>query len=343
MDNEQRKKSFESLFNEFLHDEGSDAPRNGHSFSHPADEDDEDESLYTEGMTEGMSDELDHEILMHRDAHFGGDFKTMIDYYSQEGIGVLPEITLERLEYLDQCEQELNQNLSTSLLSAGEIDKTLRSRKIYANLKNIYEEGGEENTIPRLIADLILTEDEEPTKETMACIEMGPKIVPELIQLIKTDEFYDPIFPGYGLAPALAIYCLGQIGDPTSIVPIFESLNEDIVFDEETVIEALVSLGDPAKEFLLKLLKGRPITEDNENAAFILSGFSEDPQIAKAALTQLQDLSIYSHTFFVSYLLCNCVSLEDPKDQQQLLELARNPNVPKEIQLEIESLAEDWK
>ncbi|NGX55683.1 MAG: hypothetical protein KR126chlam2_01322, partial [Chlamydiae bacterium] len=45
---------------------------NGHSFLELGQEHE---------ATYGFTDELDHEILMHREAHFGGDFGVMFDYY----------------------------------------------------------------------------------------------------------------------------------------------------------------------------------------------------------------------------------------------------------------------
>ena len=36
-----------------------------------------------------LTDELDHAILMHKDVHFGGNFSLMIEYYKEEGKGVI--------------------------------------------------------------------------------------------------------------------------------------------------------------------------------------------------------------------------------------------------------------
>src|ERR1700722_14207481 len=82
-----------------------------------------------------LTDELDHTILMHRDAHFGGNFQTMIDYYDQEGIGVLPELDIERIQYLAEVELELQQDLSNVLLSAPEKEKIAAVKKAYLDLR----------------------------------------------------------------------------------------------------------------------------------------------------------------------------------------------------------------
>src|SRR5947209_4757065 len=53
-----------------------------------------------------LTEEMDHEILKQRDAHFAGDFKVMHQYYQQDGLRQHPDIDLERIEYLAQIEAE---------------------------------------------------------------------------------------------------------------------------------------------------------------------------------------------------------------------------------------------
>ena len=54
-------------------------------------------------------DELDTEILKHRDAHFGGNFQVMIDYYEQEGIGVVPDFDIDRIVELHELQEKLGE------------------------------------------------------------------------------------------------------------------------------------------------------------------------------------------------------------------------------------------
>ena len=81
-----------------------------------------------------LVDALDHEILMHRDAHFGGLFSVMIDYYQTEGKGVQPQFSLQRIEKLQQLEKELKRvTMERDILKeatvffAGESKKNTRS------------------------------------------------------------------------------------------------------------------------------------------------------------------------------------------------------------------------
>ena len=86
-----------------------------------------------------IADALDHEILMHRDTHFGGLFSVMLDYYAQEGKGIQPQITLDRIEKLDIMEKQVKQNLAAMFLLAEEMQKVADSREAYRQLRSIYE------------------------------------------------------------------------------------------------------------------------------------------------------------------------------------------------------------
>ena len=44
-----------------------------------------------------LLDAIDLDILMHKDAHFGGNFDIMIDYYEKEGVGSMPDFETDRI------------------------------------------------------------------------------------------------------------------------------------------------------------------------------------------------------------------------------------------------------
>jgi hypothetical protein len=81
-----------------------------------------------------MVDAIDHEILMHRDAHFGGQFPLMLDYYQKEGKGIQPEFEISRIERLALLEGQLKQNLAALFLATHEIQKVADSREAYQRL-----------------------------------------------------------------------------------------------------------------------------------------------------------------------------------------------------------------
>ncbi len=107
-----------------------------------------------------LIDAIDHQILMHRDAHFAGQFDIMLHYYRKEGKGVQIEFDLPRIERLAHLQEQQNVNLAALFLAGEEIEKIADSKEAYQKLRAIYEVKSTKNPIPRLIADLILSEEE---------------------------------------------------------------------------------------------------------------------------------------------------------------------------------------
>ncbi len=341
MSDQEKRKSYLSIFEEVSKVRGTPEGQNGHPYPGLGEE----ENPHFEEESYALTDELDHEVLMHRDAHFGGDFNVMFAYYQEENIGIHPDLDIERISYLAEVEKQLGQDLAPLILTGTEAEHVARARRAYEKLKEIYEIDEEEeiSRFPRLIADLILTESEEPEDEIEAIISQGTRIVPELLQIIKSDDAYDPLFPGYGYAPYLAIVCLGRIKDPSSVIPLFEILGRDMIFDEEVVLDALAEIGESAKQFLLDIIKGRPITKDTINAAFALTVFSTQSDVAITCFEQLQDAEILEKSLLRSYLLYNCEGIRGTPYEEALAKMIDNPELPSDFRKEIETLIREWK
>lgn len=171
---------------------------------------------------------IDNAILMHRDAHFGGDFDVMIDYYQKEGRGVCKDFDIERIQQMAHTEKSSGKNLSPLMLSGPEAEKVADARKTYQELREVCENKKATNTVPRLIAELILAENDEIPQAIKAVVAEKTAAVPALIDLLRSEDFYDPLNPGYGEAPALAAKCLGQIGDKRAIISLFEAIGSAI-------------------------------------------------------------------------------------------------------------------
>ncbi len=334
------KKDFNSMFREISTETSKE--KNGHPYP-GIDEDEEDEEIGDEVEDFSLTDELDHEILMHREAHFGGDFKVMLDYYLGDHIGVNPDFEIERIEYLAEIEHQLEKNLAPLLLSAQEAERIALARRAYRELKAVYEGDSRGEDIPRLIADLILSEEEEPEAEIEAVVAQGEKIVDVLLKMIASDNAYDPLFPGYGYAPYLAILCLGKIKSTKSIIPLFEMLGLETQFGEEVVLEAFAEIGLPAKRFLLKQIESRPLTGDNVNAAFALNAFPLDEEVSIAAFKQLQDPEVRESPLLSIYLLCSCEALKNTPYQKTFIALAQDPSLPRDLQREMQKMVLDWE
>ena len=286
-----------------------------------------------------LIDEHDHDILMHRDAHFGGNFSLMLEYYAKEGKGVQPEFEVSRIRQLQQIQLQTEGNLSDLLLSEEEKNRVEQAKSQYFTLREIYSHPF---SIVHLIADLILTEDVEATKEMDLLIKEKDKALAPLIELLENDSFYDPLFPGYGYTPAYAACCLGKMKAEKAIAPLFHALDKADFFHEETILEALIHMGEPAKYYLVKALSTEPLSNDNENAAIALLSFSKDPEIAKAYLQMLLKPLCRKKILLSTYLILGCEHLLE-KDRAPFFTLAEQKDLPSELTQEMEFIVQKWK
>jgi len=290
-----------------------------------------------------LRDEQNAEILMHRDVHFGGNFKIMLDYYAKKGKGVCGEFDLSQIETLAEIELRAEKNLAPFILSGTEAEKVARAKKAYKKLRDLYEKENLSSRFPLLIADLILTEEENPQTEIEAIVVEKNAIVPALLELLKAEDYYDSLFPGYGQAPALAAKCLGMIGDKRAIIALFEGLGAAEFKDEENLLQALQAIGEPAKQFLLNVVKAHPINTDNEKAAIALLSFKDDPHVAKTCLELLDDPEVRKDFALSTYLVLVCEGLRDDDLRQKFAALADNFSISSALVRDIKSIANAWK
>lgn len=291
-------------------------------------------------MTIPLLDAIDVEILMHRDIHFGGSFEIMVHYYEKEGVGVMPDFSLKRIKQLKKLEEELQENLSAKCLPLPTLELIERAKAIYRQLREVYEK--KENPLGILISDLILTEEDLPKKEIEALVAQGEEGMQALIKLIDSSDFYDPLYPGYGRAPMHAATALGKIGNPKAIPHLFMALGQQNFFVDEAIIQALNKMGKPAKEFLLKRLVHKPITQDNEHAAIVLTSFPLDEEIALIALSLLQEEEVLKHEGFCSYLICAVEGLQKKEERERFLALAKSGKFSKLLKNEAAMVVKAW-
>jgi hypothetical protein len=288
-------------------------------------------------------DAIDHEILMHRDAHFGGQFSIMLDYYRQEGKGSQPEFDIPRIERLAVLEDQLKQNLAALYLAGNEAQKVADSREAYRKLRAIYEVKKPKTPYPQLIADLILAEDEEAESEIAAIAAEKDKIVPALIDLLRTEDFYDPLFPGYGQAPFLAAKCLGRIGDKRAIISLFEALGQGDFFADDQILKALQAIGKPACDFLQHVIKGRPLNEDNEKAAIALIAFKDENGVADLCFDLLQQEDVQKDLCLPTYLVLACAGLKDEEKRAAFVKMSKNDQLPSLLREDMKTVIGDWE
>lgn len=321
------EKSFEDILNEV-----------NASFAPPPRED----NPFQEFEEHTLSDAEDSQILMHRDTHFSGNFPLMIEYYLRDSKGTQKEFTAERLIYLHDVEKHTGENLAPTLLSGADMETVAHARETYKRLRELYESEVETKSNSHLIADMILSEEEMPQKEIDAIVERGSKIVPSLLRLVTTEYFLNPLYPGYGFAPMHAAICLGMIGDPRAIQPLFESLGHLDFFAEEHVIDALKLLGKPSLDFLIDVLASTPVTQDNEKAAMALMAFKEDPRVAETALELLEKEIAGSDETLSTYLVLLCESLSDSSDQARFRALVEEQKIPAFAKEDANLIMKNW-
>ncbi len=227
------------------------------------------------------------EILLHRDCHFAGQFPVMLDYYRHGGKGVCFEVS--EIESAMAIEKGAGENLAPLLFSESDMKQVAKVRMLYQGLREICEQEDPKNPHPKLIAELMMAEEEDEAEALEAVVARGGEIIPELIQLATHEEFGSPLFPGYGKAPLLAIRALGQVGDRRAIIPLFEQIGSDNWEIEGAALEALGQLGEEVYPFLISVLQGRPITQDTERAVVALTSLPTRPEVEEALTTLLAE------------------------------------------------------
>lgn len=288
-----------------------------------------------------MIDTIDMEVIMHRDAHFGGSFDEMLNYYMQQGVGKMPDFEIDQMLRLQTLEKELGENLFDTYLPDPAKEQVYAAKKMYQDLRDVYTDP-QATQESKLLSDLILSEEELPEKEIEAIVKEGKEIVPTLIYLLSSATFYEPLNPGYGRSPIFVAKCLAEIQDDRAIPPLFEALGQDNFFTDEEIIKALASFGERSKSFLIKRLQSIPFSNDNEYAAIALSGFADDPDIARASLELLEKEETLKTPLFASYLVFACSSLAKPDERERFINITKKEALPKTIFEEMKIVIKNW-
>ncbi len=288
-----------------------------------------------------ITDTDDLAILMHREVHFGGNFALMLDYYRKGGKGVMPEFEIKRIEALAEEELRIGKNLAPLLLTAKEAEEIKAAKDAYEGLRELYSAKSTKNKLPLLIADLILSEEEEPEKEIEALL-AEKAVVPYLIDVVRSEDLYNPLFPGYGKAYKYAAKALSRTGDKRALIALFESIGRGDFFDDEVCLRALYSIGEPAKTFLLRILTSTPINEDNERAGIALIAFKDDSEVTSTCFNFLKTLDLKQEIALATYLILICEGITDPALRKEFETFSKLPSIPKELRLDFKTILDGW-
>jgi len=251
-----------------------------------------------------LLDETDGIIIAHKEAHFGGSFHAMIEYYTQDGIGVSEECPLHRIQELYYIEKNSDENLTAILLPHHKIQEIENAKTLYYRLKTINEEAT--NVLAREIGELILTEEIYPESTIQKIVEFGDDAIEPLFTLIDADEMYSDLFPGYGLAPLNAIRALSKLSSLKILNKAFLLIGRH-GFEYDEALTFCCANQPKAEEFAMHRLSQSP-SKDGEHASIILSKLQSEKG-AEKALTILESLpASEDNTYYIylAYLLEYC-------------------------------------
>ena len=190
----------------------------------------------------------------------------MLEYYLKDGVGVDDRISARAIEEYQKNEKPLTKK---------EAARVSRATEAYKKIQELYEAKSESGSA---LADLILSEEIEPHYE--AVLAHKEILLPRLVDLINDERFEDPLFPGYGLAPARAVKALTLIGGKKAMRAFFTKLlHVESGELQEEILSALESLHP--FEFLMTVLRSRPIGIENQTAAMTLGAMRLDEKILK--------------------------------------------------------------
>lgn len=273
-----------------------------------------------------LEDGIYNDIIMHRNVHFGGKFEFMHEYYQGEGPAIQPDFELSQIEKLAVMEQKMGQDIAPFSLTETEVEKVHDAIKFYQALRKLHSISQDKTSIPTLLVDLILSEDNLPQEE-IDNLAKNEKAITYLIDLLNCEELFDPLFPGYGKTPQHVARALGKSKSIKAIEPLFHNMKEDNFIHEEAVILALKEIGEPAYDFLIKVLKSTPVAVDNEKAAIALLSFDDQKEFAIEALKLLEQFEVFNHPSLCVQLMLACLGLEDKNSITTFLNLKDNlPN-----------------
>lgn len=293
------------------------------------------ESAKDEGFY--LVDSEDRDIIMHRDVHFGGKFDFMLEAYYGETKAAVLDTSVKRIEALKAYEEKLGSDIAPLILQGVDAEKVAFAKKMYKELSALFET--KEKELPQAIGSLILSESEEPEQEIQEVVNYKEQAIQPLIDILTSDLFKDPLFPGYGLAPIHAADALGKLQAVEAIYPLIHLLSEPSLGYEEAAVRNLHAIGNSAKEVLMKCTAQTPPSTTNERAAYALLVFKEDPKVAIFFFETLKKFLKYPSLGV--YLVLGCEEL--PKQFfQEFRTLSTNSAVAKEIRDEMALIVNYW-
>jgi hypothetical protein len=225
----------------------------------------------------------------------------------------------------------MKRDLAPLLLTGALAEKVANSKKMYCDLGKLA--GSDSPLAP--IGAMILSED-DPKKAAQLVVQ-HPGITAPLLEVLESPVLIDPLFPGYGKAPIASAYALGLLREKQAIPPLFIMLSSDDFELVSACEHALVQIGKPAQEFLMNIIKGKPITNDHERAASALLSFEQTAELSSFFLKEFEQIDAEKYPQLASLYVLGFQKL-DTEGRAALLHLEKTKPLPSVVRQEIHLL-----
>jgi hypothetical protein len=276
---------------------------------------------------------IDLEIIMMGYAHFDGDFFKMKETLDANPAHPLHSFPNERLEEIFSFMERSPQNLLDTLPQKAK-EAVEEAKRFSKKMEQTIQE--HPDSIEAKVNELIFYVGENPFLLIDDLVMEGSEALPELLKVLKNTHLYDPLYPGYGRSIPRIADALQGIQDKKAISPLFNALLEQNSLAEDPLLEALVSFGEDAQQFLLKILEERPFSLRSSYAAKALY-FLKSADVGFAAIDLLCDKEIYKHPGFMLYLIALLDALPDAERPSLIRQLLEETHFSSTHRKEIES------
>lgn len=286
----------------------------------------------------------DRFLIMMRDIHHQGSWEDLSRSSAAEDDWI---IAPEEISRLRKHEKEVGKNLADILLT-GEDQETVataiaraeelkaRARELEADHQLTREEEAELWTIRLIFAGRNL-----PDEVVRNLIRLGDAAAGKLVD-VATDEFFQQMLaPGRGWAPMQAVKILGEMKAERYIPELADLLGEDADLLREEASRALVKIGAPAMETLLKIVREKPKTLKQLAAAEVLAELPADEQIFQAAYELIQEGEPEERPDFLPFAVDLLKKCKDQQAREVIRGLLEKDDISEASRMEIEFIWEN--
>jgi hypothetical protein len=281
-------------------------------------------------------DEEDREILLQRDAHFGGSFIAMQEHYEKFSgqdmpgyYGVLETISLSRILFLADVERRLGKNLAPKILSGSDAEHVALARTAYERIAQL---SNEPFSIPlQLFLDCTNSFGERSlTQEEKDTLRRNPKL---LLELAAADQFRDSLFPGFGYAPLRALKWLVEAHVEEALPLCFNLLAVAQEEEEEELFSLIPKFGGEAFEYARRTFLSRPVTPFHEKLMLVLLHFSAiyEKEVKALLIQQVATSDIYHYPTILRWIVVGIGDLDQETRKTAKEKLLAHP-LPHEIE-----------